>query len=266
MTFIAPIATNSLVENFGWRIAYATLGAVAAVVVVPVVYLFFSSAKDAKRKAAGNVGLGRHPSSGRGMSLAEGLKSPPYVKLAVAALVLAGISVALLVNLVPILTSLGRDRGEAAAIAGMVGLTAIAGRLSGGYLLDHFNARVVGAIAALVLATSCLLLLNFGATTAGAITAVLIAGLAVGAEIDVVAYLTSRIVGAKSFGGLFGIMEGMLMFGAGIGPIVSNAVYDATRSYDAVLWAIVPLGMLVAFLLFTLGRYPDFVKSADAAS
>lgn len=263
-SFAAPVGTDFLVENFGWRAAYMTLGGLAAIIALPLLFMFFSSAKDKIRKSAVKTDAELLEAPRQGLSFVEGLKSPTFVKLAIAAFLLAFISVGLLVNLVPILTSLGRERSDAALIAGLVGLTSIVGRLSGGYLLDHFNARIVGSIAAMSIAISCLLIANFGATEAGAITAVLILGLAVGAEIDVLAFLTSRVVGVKSIGGLFGFITGLLTLGTGLGPVAANAFYDSTGSYNLVLWGIIPPALIVAVLLLKLGPYPDFSIQADA--
>ena len=43
---------------------------------------------------------------------------------------------------------------------------------------------------------------------------------------------------------------------------IANYVYDITRSYDPVLWALIPTCLFSALLFLLLGRYPDFGGSA----
>jgi hypothetical protein len=67
---------------------------------------------------------------------------------------------------------------------------------------------------------------------------------------------TGRHFGLKSFGILFGTMNGLMLFGNGIAPVPANHVYDMTGSYDIVLWAQVPAYLGTALLFLLLGPYP----------
>ena len=54
-------------------------------------------------------------------------------------------------------------------------------------------------------------------------------GLAVGAEIDIVAYLTTRYFGFRRYGVIYGWLYGMFIFGTGVGPPLMGAVFDSSR-------------------------------------
>jgi len=47
----------------------------------------------------------------------------------------------------------------------------------------------------------------------------------------------------------------LLLFGTGISPILANLVYDTTKSYDLVLFALIPTFIAAGLLFLTLGSY-----------
>ncbi len=258
---IAPPLTNGLVESYGWRAAYAGLGAGAALAVLPLVLLFFRSAKDRSR-AQGQAAASALP----GLTAREGFRSAIFCKLALAFFVFGTGAIALTVIVVPLLITKGFGAGEAAGMAALVGIGSLAGRVLGGILLDWFDAKKVAAASVLAPVLSCALLIALPGNALQAMAACLLLGLAVGTEVDACAYLAARHLGMKSFGALFGAINGLLLFGAGLAPVVANHVYDITRSYDPVLWALIPTCLFSALLFLMLGRYPDFGGSAAQPS
>jgi predicted MFS family arabinose efflux permease len=247
-----------MIEMFGWRGAYVGLACMAALISVPIVFLWFHTSLDITKQPQerGSATKG----SLTGLSIRGALFSPTFLRLAIAAIVMGTAGTALTVNLVPTLSSLGMTRGMAASIAGLSGIFAIVGRLGGGYLLDRFNARVVGAGAVLLPIISCALLLAFPGQLAWAVVAVICIGLSAGAEMDAITYLSGRCFGQRNFGTLFGALSGLLTLGLGLGPNVGNMIYDRTGSYEMFLVAVIPMSLLAAWLFFTVGPYPDFIK------
>jgi MFS family permease len=79
-------------------------------------------------------------------------------------------------------------------------------------------------------------------------------GLGMGAEVDVIAYLTSRYFGLRRYGVLFAILVAVNAVGIGLSSVVAGAVFDRLHSYQPVLMAL-GLGALVAVALAaTLGK------------
>jgi hypothetical protein len=74
-------------------------------------------------------------------------------------------------------------------------------------------------------------------------------------------YLLSRHVGAKSFGALFGVVSTVMSIASGVSPVIANHIFDVTRSYDLVLWAVIPPFVIAAVLFAALGPYPEFEKA-----
>lgn len=252
---IIPLMTFYLIEHFGWRGAYVGLAAIWGAIAMPLVYFFFIDANDRLRRP---TDARAKPAVLPGLTARQGFESSPFFKLAAAAFALSVAATACITNMVPILTFTGLQREAAAAVAGLVGISTIIGRLSGGFLLDRYRANKIAAVCALLPTASCLLLLAFpGSLTASSI-AVLILGTAFGAEYDSVAYLVSRIFGLRSFGALFGTIIGLLSFAAGIGPLCANMIYDKTGSYFPVLWGFIPFSLLSSVLFLEVDSDPLF--------
>ncbi|MCX7864361.1 MAG: hypothetical protein N2423_04890, partial [Novosphingobium sp.] len=123
------------------------------------------------------------------------------------------------------------------------------------FLLDRLDGNKVAAASVLLPIVPTTILLVTDQSQGWSAIACLVMGLSVGAELDCCAYLAARHFGTRNFGTLFGLINGMLLFGAGLAPLSANAVFDATRSYDLVLYALVPLFLMTAVLFLALGNY-----------
>jgi predicted MFS family arabinose efflux permease len=132
----------------------------------------------------------------------------------------------------------------------------VIGRLVDGYLLDRINGNLVGAVSLLMAVAASAILLLWPGSGPVAAAAVLLLGLSLGAELDCVAYLTTRHFGMRSFGVLFGTISGLLALATGLGPFFVSLTYDLSGTYRLVLLAYLPLCSLAALLFFSLGRYP----------
>ncbi len=258
-----PSLTNWLIEHYGWRNAYIGLGLLGALITFPVTYALFRP-RETGQSSAVEASAPNPSLVGRGVSVREGLRMPSFVKLAAAIILFSVALCALTTNAVPVLISRGMTPATAAGLAGLLGLGSVIGRLAGGLLLDRFDAAKVAGASVVMPVIAVLLLLYFPSDFAAG-AACLIIGLAVGTEVDCCAYLAARHFGLKSFGTLFGAMNGMMLFGNGLAPVIANHVYDVTRTYEPVLWFQVPACLTTALLFLWLGPYPDFTGEAEGA-
>ena len=259
---LTPILGNYFIETLGWRQAFLALAGFWGILVIPAVWLFFSSALDRNRVAPIAAKVDAAPLLGAGVR--EALLSWKYVRLAIAGFLASLIVVSLVTGLVPILTSLAIERQTAANLAGLIGISTVAGRLTGGYLLDRINGNLVGGVSLILPIIPCVLLLTFPGSIPASTAAVLILGLSLGVELDAVAYLVGRHFGMLNYGVLFGTIVGLLSVATGLGPLLISFVYDATQSYEGVLWGYIPLCLLTSALFLSLGRYPVFDASPAA--
>lgn len=256
-TSLVPIVANALLAEYGWRGAYLGLGAIWAAVVLPLVLLCFRGPAPRKR-AAGPAAAGEAASPLPGLTAREGFASATFYKLALAAFLSMSAGVALILNLVPVLRFTGLTPATAAAVAGIIGVATITGRIIGGWLMDRMSAGAIAALASGGAIALPALLLALPGSAAAAAAGVAIYGLLGGAKVPAVAYLASRHFGARAFGTLYGAINTAIALGVGIGPLAANYVYDLTQSYTPVMWTAVPFLGLAAVFYLSLGRYPDF--------
>lgn len=258
---LTPIVGNYFVETLGWRQAYVALAAFWGILVIPVVLLFFTSAKDRNRVKSRAEQTA--PIILPGLDIRPSLLSWKFFRMAMAGFLASLVVVSFVTGLVPILTSLAIERQSAAYIAGLIGISTLIGRLTGGYLLDRVNGNLVGAVSLVLPVIPCALLLLFPGSIPLASLAVVVLGLSLGVELDAVAYLVGRHFGMRNYGTLFGTIAGLLALATGVGPVLLNLVYDQTGAYTLVLLAYIPLSLLSAGLFASLGRYPAFPAVAD---
>lgn len=253
-SIITPQVTNFLIDNYGWRMAFAGLGAFWATLALPLVYFFFSSALDKERMSSEPKLLAEKIQ--RESIWHSGLLTLRFAQLLVAGVGIAAVVVTLVVSMVPILSAGGIARSSAVNIASLVGIAAIVGRLSIGLLLDRWNGRFLAAFAVSIPIAALLLLIHYPGSALAASIAVLILGLSFGAELDIIAYLTSRYFKVTSFGLLFGTIAGFIGLAAGNGPVAISAVFDAQQTYVPALWGMIPICLVSAILFLLLGPYP----------
>jgi len=256
-----PTITNLLIERFGWRHAYVGLGLIGVCVTFPLAWLLFRpdrmTARRIRKSATPTAADPPLPSTA-GVSIRRGFTMPSFLKLAGATWLFSVAICALTTNCVPVLLARGQSPATAAAVAGLLGMGSITGRIVGGFLLDRFDAARVAAASVALPAGAVLLLLGFPGSVPAAAVACMVIGLAVGTEVDCCAYLAARHFGLRSFGALFGTLNGLMLFGNGIAPVLANHVYDVVKSYDSVLWFQIPACLGTSLLFLLLGPYPEF--------
>ena len=114
-----------------------------------------------------------------------------------------------------------------------------------------------------IAAAGCALFIAQGAGDA-VFTAVAL-GFAVGAELDLIAYLVARYFGLAQIRRVYGLQYGAFIAASGLGPLWVGALRDATGNYTLPLIISVAglLAACVAFLL--LPRYPPLAAPAATA-
>jgi MFS family permease len=132
-------------------------------------------------------------------------------------------------HIVPLLTDRGFTPVAATGIFGVMGLATLAGRPFVGLLLDRFFAPRVAA-AFFVAPLAGLSLLVGGSGLESAMGAALL-GLALGAEIDLIAFLTTRYLGQRAFGEIYGLLFTAFVLGSSVGQFVADVSFERLGSY-----------------------------------
>lgn len=248
---VFPWLGAELIASHGWRQAMRLEAVIWLCVSWPVVFLLFRGAQDEARVKSAEA---KAEPVLKGISLGEGLKSSVFLRLLLVALLFTFATIGLNVHFPLIVKGYGFSAIEAAALASVIGWVSVAGRLVTGYLLDRLRASLVGAVAFVLPAVACAILLGgSGSAVSVAIAAGLI-GFTLGAEVDVLVYLTTRYFGLRNFGGLYGGILAALSVGTAFGPLAAAKVFDEFGSYDAFLTATLAMMALSALLLASLPR------------
>ncbi|MCB2048369.1 MAG: MFS transporter [Novosphingobium sp.] len=263
----APSLSNWAIGEFGWRGAYPFLAFSLGAVVIPILFFGLHSGADRrKRKDSQGQDADTAAPALYGMLAREAFRTRRFYMLALAAFVFTLAAIGIVPNLMPILSSFGFGRTEAAAIAGVAGISSILGRIGTGWLLDRFNPNLVAGVVVLVPVVSCLLLVGNPGNATVAIVAVAIVGVALGSEVDVMAFMTARQFGTRSYGTIFGVISGLWAIATGLGPTIANRIYDVTGGYELALQLAIPCFVLTSALLLTLGKPPEFQQSSSNES
>lgn len=248
----SPPLVNLMTAEWGWRGAFIGL-AVFAVVVAGLPTIFILRDPTPEESVQLNAAHEDPTAELPGLGVAEALRTRPFWVLLLSTLVIGTAIPGALVHLVSILTDSGVSQERAVAALSMSAVAAMVGRLVGGYLLDRIHAPRV-AFVVMIIPVVGFVLLGSGMGMLPLIGALCV-GFAMGAESDLVGYLTSRYLGMKSFGTLYGVFYGLLALGYSIGPAIYAWAYDFGGGYRTAYWILgVALG-LVSFAVLTLGKY-----------
>ncbi len=243
---IAPPVAMFAVDAVGWRMAYVIIAAMVVLIALPCTWFLFHTRKE----LSGVMETASRPETG--YSFGEVLRGYRFWLMLAA---FSGVSFAIggaIPNLVPMLNEAGV--ADAALYASLLGAMVIVGRIVSGILLDHFWGPAVAVALLAIPALSCLLLawgLSPGAAAA-------LIGLAGGAEFDLVAFLSARYFGMRSFGRAYSWQWAGFALATGIGSTAFAAVRDYTGSYDPALYMASALMALGGLSLLALGKYPQF--------
>lgn len=250
-----------IIGEYGWRTAYAALGALPLLIAMPVTLLLFrdpTAADEAAAKASASL------TPLTGYTRSEAFRQWRFWLIA---LLLVPLSFAL-AGTPPNLESILADKGIApatiVALTPLVGLASITGRLLGGFLLDRFWAPGVAFVILSVPIASCLILSGSQLDPAMAGVAIFLIGFALGVEFDVVAYLTARYFGMRAYAAIYGLFYVCFTIGAGFAPLAFGMIRDAANNFAPALIACAVILPISAAGFLVLGRYPRF--SGDSSN
>src|SRR5689334_18174695 len=220
---LVPQLAAALIAAFDWRTAYIGLGIAILVIAFVPVAVFLREPPVVARAADGAPAV-LLP----GIEAGEAFRSALFWGLA-AAFFLDVIAInGTLTHIVALMTDRGIALQAATATLSGVGLALILGRVLSGWCLD----RMWGPYVAVAL------------------------GLGIGAEVDLMAFFTSRYFGARNCAKIYGTMFGIFAFGVGIGPTLSGGSFDLFRSYTPIFMVYEVFLAVSCVIFLRLGPYP----------
>lgn len=254
--FLWPLGVQWVISDWGWREAYLAMALTIVLIALPMLGTLVHE-PSADRDGSTDVAITRSPTFG--FSLREARGKPVFWRMVVA-FFLVGLSIqSLLVHVVPLLRMRAIDAQYAALAQSLMFVAVTTGRLVTGWLMDRIFAPRVAAAFVLV-AMLGVLLLAVGQSGPVTLLGALLVGLAVGAEVDVLAYLTGRYFGTLAFGQIYGVYYGVYSLSGGVGPWLTAFSVDLSAGYGLALTAHALILALGAVLLWGMPRFATILQ------
>ena len=241
---VLPPFMEQILTDHGWRTGFMVL-ALLALAPWPLVLMWL-------REQGGT--LITHAAASTGMDRLEAMSSRIYWTVAIGFTCAAVGGSAVVVHLVPMLTDVGVSRADAAKVASVVGIGVILGRVCIGWVIDHLFAPNVAAAIFVITGVGCAILAVAGPEMAP--FAAFLVGFALGAEVDLMAFLTARYFGLRNYGFLYATVYACFWSGVALGPAIAGKLFDHYGNYDLALCAVIALFALSTAAAVSLPRFP----------
>lgn len=258
---VFSVVGSGLIDHAGWRAAYLVLGGLGAAVLIPVVaglvWLYPADRGMVPHgwSAADDTPTTRADMRGDGMSVKAALRMGSFWMLGIFVFIICLVTQAIQVHFVPFISDSGYSAGAAGLLYTLTMGVLVAGKLGLGALCDW-----VGVGVATLISLGVYLATLAAALAAGMLPFAVLFGLLFGfanATSTVLAPMwTTKLVGTRHFGALFGILNIFVILGSGFGSPMAGYIYDLTGSYTA-LFVGTAVALVVAgtaILLASRGR------------
>ena len=263
--FLVKPFTAFVIDAYGWRAAYMAVGALPLILAFPVAWFAFHDVGDRNQSAADRrESDALRAAATPGLTFSETLRNWRFWVLAIAFVPISFGVGGPIPNMENIVKTAGFSGPDIVSLVSLIGLSVIAGRVVGGWLIDRFWAPGIAFFMLSAPALACWMFAHGDLTYATAAGSIILIGFAAGVEYDLMAFLVARYFGLKSYGAIYGSLYGFFALGAGIGPVVVGRAFDATGNYDGPLMLSAGLLVAGAVLLLLLGRYRTFGATAES--
>lgn len=247
---LLPPLSQALLDRFGWRAAYVGLGGACLGAGLVAVWLIARQGQSPLRAAIQGL------APAEGMTRGQAVQCRPFWLFFIAHLLLSIGGLGILVHMVPLYS----DRGFPLAFAYQVPLAAGAavtvGRLVVGVTVDRVYAPGVAALLFALCGAGL-----FGFTMVDPAQPVLsllpafLVGLSIGADGDIIAFLTRRYFGEREYASIYGMLQAPVNIGAMIGPMALGYCFDSRGSYAPLLPTLAAACVAAAVLTASVGPY-----------
>src|ERR1700737_4696561 len=222
---ISPLA-RWLIDDYGWRTAMLTLGALSWLLIIPAALLVRKPpVLPRAARAAATVGPAAREFTG-----ARALATPQFAAISFTYFACCAAHSGPIFHMVSYAIDCGVPAMAAATVFGAAGVASLSGRVIGGLAADHVGAKrmIVFGLALQALSVS---LYVFTRDLASFYGLALMFGFSYGAVMPLYAILVREYFGARIMGTMFGAVNMASTLGMAIGPWAGGWLYDAYGSY-----------------------------------
>ncbi len=251
---LVPQLAERLIQHFGWRGGYIGLGIAIMIIAWLPVSIFLREPpgyEPQARRAAQRAAASLLP----GALARDAFKTWRFWSFTLAFFMAIVAINGTLTQVVALLTDRGIPLPVAVGALSAAGLALILGRIIAGWCLDRFWGPYV-AVGFFVIPMVGIALLASGAGGRVPLAGAILCGLGVGAEVDLMAFFTSRYFGMREYAKIYGVMFALFALANGVGPSLSGMSFDHFHSYVPIFMVYEVLLLITCGLFFGLGPYP----------
>lgn len=258
---LAPTIAQLITDAHGWRAGYEGVGVCCFIVAFPAVLLLLREPPAGAKVQASNPAT---EAALPGLGASHALRSGKFwLLMLILFLALAPVQ-GLLSHGVALLTDRGFAPDVAASAVGGVGIVALISGITVGFCLDRFFGPYVGA-AFFGISLVGMALIMSNAPPPWPFVGMLLCGVNIGVELDLIGYYIGRYFGVRAFGAIYGFVFPVLPISVAFGTATMGATYDAAHNYTPMLIAFTVMLALATFLTLTLGEYAYPARPRDTA-
>jgi MFS family permease len=253
-TVIIPVLSQIMIQTLSWRAAYVGLGAIVLIVSVPSIFGLIRRPPTVDDISRGDGSAAAAPVVRvRAKAAMDAIRSGKFWLILTAMFLVANVILGLSLHLFPILKDRGLSVPAATTAVTISGVAMMAGRLLGGFAMDHFPKEKVAAFF-FVLPLGAIVALSTSSGLVGAVVAATIIGLCSGAEVAVASVLVADRFGLRAYGQIFSWIFLGFIFGSGSGPWLMAKSFVLFGSYQAGLLLLGAFAVTASVLIYTLGH------------
>lgn len=262
-TAILPPIILGLIQEYGWRGAYALLGLAVPVLILPLLWLVFQNRpEDIGQSIDGESGQpGALNLSGTDPEKHLDLKAAQRTRAYWIMLVLTGIwamvVTGIFFNIVPLFTHKGLSEAQAAGTYTILAVVTAVTQLGAGLLADRVRLNWLVSAGVGTMIAALVLLVDLRAVWMGTTYAILL-GITQGLLGIVGGTLWARYYGRRHLGKIRGSVFTAGVAGSSSGPFIMGILFDNYGNYTISLWLFIAL--LVPLLFAALWATPPEQK------
>ncbi|MFC1957633.1 MFS transporter [Chloroflexota bacterium] len=247
-----------LIDTFDWRMTMIILSAAVAAIGIPLSFVFRSQPQDygmlpdgAPQSTADDVS--KYSQYDMDMGVKEAIMTRAFWFYGIASFFQISANSAVILHVMPYLTSLGVERATASMIAMYIPLVSIPARLAYGWLSDIFPKKYVFAVSN-VLTSIGLIFFAFIGNDSIVITVlfVIFFGFGLAGFLPIRVPIVKEYFGTKNFGTIFGITFVFVTLGTVVSPPVAGWIYDLRGVYDPFWLILSGTNLIAAVLMLTM--------------
>ena len=254
-SMVMPLIANQLILLWGWRTAYAVLGATSfSVVLIAAMYLKNDPAEIGELPYGASEteepGSAAMPTSG--FSLREAFGTVQLWLLCAFFFLAAFAMMTIMTHIVPHAINLGISSTVAAVIMATIGGVSTAAMIPNGFLTDKIGVHKTAIILTIMLLISMIWLSASGDGILPLFLFAVVFGIAFSGLDILLALLSSNLFGLIALGTIIGFVNAILQFGGAIGPLVAGIIFDSNGSYQSAFIICAVLSVIAVFITFFL--------------